>query len=396
MPIRRSCRLLLSTIFVLWAAPASAAEAPVVVYTPNLIFTTDFGPATADILLTPSNFLRCHGGPIALCYYSGPESDGSTPDLSCEITTDPMVANCRCVEIPPGPYLVDINAIQDVDVYFATVRKCGQDGSKCPKPNEAPVCKSINQGRLLPDAAPGWDTISTFSHALNGIPGFKIEGQTCDAAPYAGCMTAPCVRTGDTVTLCDDCAPMPVDVCACPIFDGAYQIGKQGASCDIGSNPWSAAYNPLTGRTDPGCCIPDAPGEIGCPLLPPVPGSDPPTPLLPPRPASISCNKVCAEYGRSRQPNGVEVGFTCDATLCTASGRDFELVSDACTGLDEAPLSEILLLEQTVGCSCCASQICGCEPSPRTNAKIYELDAAQRALGITPQCDINGSLCGEP
>jgi hypothetical protein len=381
-------------IFMLSAAVASHADPPVVVYEPNLLFTTDFGPATADILLTPPNFLRCHGGPIALCYYSGPEPEGAAPDLSCEITSDPTVANCRCVEIPPGHYYVDINAIQDVGVYLATVRKCGRDGSKCSQSNEAPVCKSINQGRFLADAAPDWDTISTFSLALDSTDGYKIEGKTCDAAPYAGCMTAPCVRNGETVKLCDDCAEMPVDVCACSIFDGKFQIGKEGASCDIGNNPWSAAYNPLTGRTSPGCCIPDAPGDIGCPLLPPVSDSPPLRPLTPTPPASISCGKVCAEYGKTRQSNGVEVGFTCDATLCTASAKDLFLANDACTGIEQSPLSEIFLLEQEAGCSCCASQICGCEPSPKTNAKIYELDEAQRALGIKPQCDINGSLCG--
>ena len=41
--------------------------------------TTSYGPAKADILLNKSNFVPCFGGPIALCYYSGPEGDD--PDL---------------------------------------------------------------------------------------------------------------------------------------------------------------------------------------------------------------------------------------------------------------------------------------------------------------------------
>jgi len=48
-----------------------------------------------------------------------------------------------------------------------------------------------------------------------------------------------------------------------------------------------------------------------------------------------------------------------------------------------------------MGCSCCASQICGCEASDDTQAKVFELNAAQEALGIETQCASNGTLCGE-
>ena len=55
-----------------------------------------------------------------------------------------------------------------------------------------------------------------------------------------------------------------------------------------------------------------------------------------------------------------------------------------------------LRLETTVGYSCSASQICGCAPKKKTSEAIFELNAIQRDRGITPQCDLNGTLCGEP
>jgi len=401
-----SLSLLVGMLLTLVVPAASKGEEPVIVYTPNPLFTTLFGPAKADILLRPSNFLPCKGGPIALCYYSGPEPlDPSQPDLSCEVTDDGQFANCKCVEIPSGPYFVDINAILDEKMYLRTVKKCGKEGFDCRgQPNMAPVCMAINDKMLF--ARDGADRISTFSFALNSSQGFNIEGTSCNKSRYAGCMTAPCKRTDKSVEICDSsgevCSSYPVDVCACPTFDGQYQVGKEGAECDIGeglpgSNVWSAAFNPLQAETTPSpACIPDIPNDDkGCPLLAKIPGSDPPEPVIPRSvPDNISCKKVCAEYRQSRQA-GIEVGFTCDATLCTATGKDFGLVKDACTGLvQNGKISEILLLETEVECSCCASQICGCEPDAPTNAKIYMLNDRQRRLNITPQCDINGTLCG--
>ena len=36
-------------------------------FVPNDLMTTEYGPAFADIILVPSNFLPCEGGPFALC-----------------------------------------------------------------------------------------------------------------------------------------------------------------------------------------------------------------------------------------------------------------------------------------------------------------------------------------
>jgi len=89
---------------------------------------------------------------------------------------------------------------------------------------------------------------------------------------------------------------------------------------------------------------------------------------------------------------GIEVGYTCDATLCT-DPTDLALVKDACAGLEPPP--EILKLEFQVGYGCAASQLCGCEPNKKTNEKIYDLNKAQKAKGIKTQCEINNTLCGK-
>jgi hypothetical protein len=71
-------------------------------------------------------------------------------------------------------------------------------------------------------------------------------------------------------------------------------------------------------------------------------------------------------------------------------------VNQACAGLANSSVSEILKLEVEVGYSCAASQICGCTPTPMTNKEIFRLNAEQRARGIATQCDLNGTLCGQP
>jgi hypothetical protein len=52
-------------------------------------------------------------------------------------------------------------------------------------------------------------------------------------------------------------------------------------------------------------------------------------------------------------------------------------------------------LEVAAKCSCCASQICGCDANPATEQAIFDLNRRQRNREICPQCDINGTLCGE-
>jgi hypothetical protein len=360
----------------------------------NTTWTTPFGPPWADILLKKENFLACKGASIALCYYSGPEESqtggAATP---CDLS-HPGIANCTCYAIPPGnTYLVDINAILNLDVYRATVKKCGSDGGKCQPtgPDTAPVCDSINNGSLIPGA----DLISAFSLALERE--IHIGNTSCDRDLYAGCMTAPCKAQLDPVTglpVQDPFTGLDLVQCACPLWDGKYQVGQDipPGSCTLGgSNVWSAAYAPLQELIPPPPppphhCWPDAPGDSGCPLL--SAGN------VPPPPPNVSCREVCGEYKKSNH-KGIQVGFTCDATLCTAAA-DPVLVNDACTGLGKSSISEILALEIEVGYSCAASQVCGCEPNRKTNEEIFRLNQAQRDRGIDPQCDLNGTLCGAP
>jgi hypothetical protein len=385
--------LLLIPGFAIGAAPAPAAnpfagaDADFDLFTQfkgfrlNILETTPGKPAWADITLDPANFLVCKGASVALCYYSGPE--GTTP---CERRPDGRMADCTCYKVPEGsPYFVDINAILNLDDYLETVKVCGMDGSDClptgMKP--APVCKSINDNKLIPGA----DLISTFSLYLSSEPSFKLGQTACGAAPYAGCMTAPCTETGET----DPATGLPLVSCACPVYNGLYQVGEDDAQCTLGHDlVWSAAYAP-DGKTFPTTpsCVPDAPGTTGCPLLSPKP------PVIPLVPSEISCSDVCSEYKKSNS-RGVEVGYTCDATLCTASVEDAGLVAEACAGLGaKTDFPETILLETAVGKSCSASQICGCQPKQKTSHAIFELNAKQRDRGIVPQCDLNGTLCGQ-
>ena len=351
-------------------------------------WTTSLGPAYADITLTSSNFVPCRGGPFALCYYSGPSSGAE--DLACTLTSDGNYANCQCFNIPYGVYFVDINAILNHAVYEQTVAQCGADGSLCATLNSAPVCANVNQGNLIP----GSSIYSTFS--FDCIPENGLGLTNCSNAPYAGCMTAPCFKTGQA----------GIVKCSCPVFNGPYQVGQNDQACTLGDDlVWSAAYAPGATPTatpvppadaragapaavpSPGTCLPDAPGGLGCPLY--VPG----TTVLPPG-SGVDCAKVCAEYHSCLQPKGAQSGFTCDATLCTDECNDRDLVSTACSGLARCDISEIVKAETAAQCSCCASQLCECNPSKKTNIAIFALDQQQRDRGIKPQCDINGTLCG--
>jgi hypothetical protein len=357
-------------------------------------WTTSFGPAYADITLASSNFVPCRGGPFALCYYSGPSSGAE--DLSCTLTPDGKYANCQCFDIPYGVYFVDINAILNHDVYEKTVAQCGADGSLCATLNSAPVCANVNKGKLIP----GSSVFSTFS--FDCVPENGLGLTSCDQQPYAGCMTAPCFKTGQA----------GIVQCSCPVFNGPYQVGQNDQACTLGDNlVWSAAYAPPaatpTATPDgaaanpdtmmrasanaavptPPSCIPDAPGGIGCPLY------DPGVTMIPPD-SGVDCAKVCDEYHSCLQPKGAQAGFTCDATLCTDECNDRDLVSTACSGLAGCDISEIVKVETAARCSCCASQLCECDPRAKTNKAISALNQQQRDRGITPQCDINGTLCG--
>lgn len=377
-------------------------------------------PPYANILTDPAtNFLPCRGGPFALCYYSGP--DGTLP-CTVRREAEGNYAECKCVEVPYGPYFVDIHAIMDKTTYDATVLACGEQGEKCATPNSAPVCGVINAKKLIPGA----DVISVFS--FDCVPEEGIAQIPCAAGLYAGCMTAPCYR--------DDDDPKGIVTCECPLYDGCYEVGTPApiGTCELPKgNVWSSAHNQNLGcppsSTPPSCesstaprpaggasCIPDAPqgaqnacGEtIACPLYPAGLSDEELTALR----ASPLCADVCNAYQLcgavdTNGASGLQHAYTCDAVLCTSKCAaddsfqdDLVLTGQACgqlpTCASSPGITSILALESQVGCSCCASQVCACTgQNAQTAEAIYDLNAAQCARGITPQCCVNGTLCGE-
>ncbi len=180
--------------------------------------------------------------------------------------------------------------------------------------------------------------------------------------------------------------------CDCPIYDGPFQIGKSGLPCDNAPQVWSAAYNAIAPPPDPcdmvgnGSCIP---GRAARPVR---------LPAVRQRDGAAARQWRRLRRGVSRvqhlREQRRQLGYTCDATLCTSSTNT--LVLDACLGLQNCDLSEIFKAEGAADCSCCGSQLCNCDATAATEHKVFELDAAQRAKGQTPQCDINGTLCGTP
>ena len=153
------------------------------------------------------------------------------------------------------------------------------------------------------------------------------------------------------------------------------------------------------------------PGDKGCPLY--SAGTQ-----YPVAQGSPLCRRVCEAYrsGIRQSTDGslsnIQVGYSCDATLCTTVGigqtasppanplGKANLLRNACGGLaQQSGLRAILALEQIDQCSCCASQVCGCatggiDIDAATQAEIARLNAQQEQLEITPQCQINGTLCG--
>lgn len=372
-------------------------------FTLNTLCTTPYEnpdtPAWADILAAPQNFVACRGKTTALCYYSGPDNSAApkeeVPPTPCYLRESQDIADCTCFETPSyAYYFVDINAILNQDVYQATVKKCGVAGENCLPFGklEAPVCGSIQRDELIPGA----DLISTFSlHLERQIPIARTKNN-CTSPPdalYAGCMTAPCRRMSDYNP--DD--DYPLVHCACPTYEGPFQLGRQVSKrypCDLTKtgNAWSAAYNTIgTGTipTPPGCIPDQAVENGGCQLLPGPNFSVGDVKV----PTNVNCKKVCQEYTNMRE-DGIQVGYTCDATLCT-DPTNLPLVAEACGGLDVRKSSEIFKLEFEAGYSCAASQICGCKPNRMTNEKIKRLNQIQKKGKVKTQCDINNTLCGQ-
>jgi hypothetical protein len=209
----------------------------------NTLQTTKYGPAAADIIVEPENFLSCKPPgaqksaakdfAYALCYYSGPAvatGNSGNPTLPCTLSADGKSANCICYKMtaaqyPGDPYLVDINAILNRDVYLATVKACGHDGKNCGRTSAtvAPACKAVDHGTMMPKGS----LVSVFSTKMSDNYSSTKGTTSCTQAKYAGCMTAPCHDTGKT-----DSAGTPLVSCQCPIYDGPFELGQANMPCD--------------------------------------------------------------------------------------------------------------------------------------------------------------------
>ena len=267
---RRLPKLLMLLLLPLGAAmaqnPATCTENCPAPYVPNAFWTTQYGPAAANILLSPTNFLACSSTSYALCYYSGPDAApkkkrgvAALPALPCNVSKeDSQFADCRCYA-ESGTSYVDIHSIRNTEAYIETVRVCGLDGARCRNlatdelPGRvaaltgaaalptAPVCGYLQAGSTgKAPMAPDAELVSTFSFARAKSYGVDQTACTNSPAPYAGCMTASCTVERDPKGKATGFA-----TCRCPIYSGPYQVGQGGVSCDAGAgNVWSAAYAP--------------------------------------------------------------------------------------------------------------------------------------------------------
>lgn len=260
-------------------------------FTPTNCMTTPYGPARANVVignpLTSPNMLWCPGGrPYALCFFSGPSqptgkppAPGQPPNnaLPCTYDTANGVANCSCQVYNTGSYYVDINSILNRGVWYETRYACGADGSRCRNlrdcdengqtkngaefacsPLIAPVCGYINsQGTgepahwFYPEAGTA-DLVSTFSFAMSPTPtdGPYVLGSTPCSGLYAGCMTAPCRYQNGAKSASDG----SIVQCACPLWNGCYQVGQNAQTCPL-SAPyvWSAANSVSLTTTAQAC-----------------------------------------------------------------------------------------------------------------------------------------------
>jgi hypothetical protein len=249
--------------------------------------TTPIGPPRANLVmiantpgaspLTSPNMLWCPGGkPYALCFFSGPpyktgvncqDQNCQNNVLPCALDKNSGVANCTCQVYSSSSYYVDVNSILNEAAMAETQRVCGTNGACCKNIRDcdqngqgancpatvAPVCNLIaNQGgtsgeKFYPDA----ELVSTFSYAMGtATSGSYHLGSTPCSGLYAGCMTAPCKYQKGQPS-----SPTPPDgtmvQCACPTWNGAYEVGQNSQSCELGSSNgeiyvWSAAHSIVT------------------------------------------------------------------------------------------------------------------------------------------------------
>ncbi|MEE8198462.1 MAG: hypothetical protein V3R48_01985, partial [Thermoplasmata archaeon] len=211
------------------------------------------------------------------------------------------------------------------------------------------------------------------------------------------------------------------------VWSSAHNQTGPGINCPQDSSGADSTLVTFPPPDQDATCIPDAPqgvtntdGDlIACPLFPE--GGLPPEPISEAELVALRqsdlCTEVCTDY---RQCGGENIigqpqtffqhAYTCDAVLCTskcaiagAFQDDLALTNLACRELSSCgatAIAAIIELELMAGCSCCASQVCGCgegedQINDATQIALFELNQAQCERGITPQCCLNETLCGE-
>ena len=242
-------------------------------FQPTDCLTIETYPARANVVqgnaLKSTNMLYCPPkGDYALCFFSGPTyATGNDPDtnnvLTCIPDTAKGIANCQCQLYHGSEYFVDINSILNLGAWYETTdaEVCGADGSKCKNiavcdkygqgdncPDQvAPVCAYVDaqsQGDPSKSLYPKGDLVSTFSYAMgNTTDGgdYTLGSKACNGV-YAGCMTAAC-------TIPEDAGDNPrngtVVNCACPLWNGDYEIGQNVDNCPEADARWvwSAAHS---------------------------------------------------------------------------------------------------------------------------------------------------------
>lgn len=241
-------------------------------YVENDCWTTVHGPAAANIVISASgnpmkstNMLLCDSGPYALCFFSGPPdktgTNANNNALPCVMDESGDSASCSCQYYDQGISFVDINGIINQNAYYETVQKCGHDGAGCANMlacgsdssvsttscnmQEAPVCTYVrgqNAQNADQSLVPGYDTISTFSMAMQND--YTMLPTQCEGE-YLGCMTAPCSFPEGTT----DPKTGLIVQCQCPMAKGKFQLGQKlsSADCSIATGSdgtkylWSAA-----------------------------------------------------------------------------------------------------------------------------------------------------------
>jgi hypothetical protein len=195
-------------------------------------WTTNYGPAYRDTIEGPAQMLGC-STQFALCFHSGADP------YPCTISPDGRSANCLCTVATQTNYTL-ITAILNYPVYTATVQACGSDGSACSQVGQAPVCSYLNGGTLIPGA----NVLSTYDpethfEIVKAFASSDVGLTTCDKAPYAACMTAPCTLNSDGTANCK-----------CPVFYGKFQLVGKHAQCSLGGDlvP-SASYIPVLDKS---------------------------------------------------------------------------------------------------------------------------------------------------